>query len=111
MYPCPVLRGKAWCYGGRDERRGGDGSERQDGDGDVEGEVGGVDLETKRRRWGRFIGLQGCESPVENEDGNDDGESESIEEIEERMEREWHEALRRARESERVREKIWRGRF
>ena len=24
----------------------------------------GVDLETKRRRFGRFIGLRGCESPV-----------------------------------------------
>ena len=31
-----------------------------------------VDLVTKRRRFGRFIGLRGCESPVdvdEKEDG------------------------------------------
>ncbi|KAI9044557.1 uncharacterized protein KD926_000468 [Aspergillus affinis] len=26
----------------------------------------GVDLDTKRRRFGRFIGLHGCESPVED---------------------------------------------
>lgn len=86
-YPCPLGIGKTWCGVGRD--------------GDVEMVV---ELETKRRRWGRFIGLQGCESPVE------DGE-ESVEEMEARLEREWREALRRAREADKVREKLWRGRF
>jgi len=62
----------------------------------------GVDLVTKRRRWGRFIGLRGCDSP---------NESEEQEGLLERMEREWRNALRRAEEEERVREKMWRGRW
>jgi hypothetical protein len=65
-----------------------------------------VPLETKRRRWGRFIGLRGCESPVEGPVGGDAvwgdgsgqaGEIETEEEMLERLEREWEEALRRAR--------------
>ncbi|KAF7923526.1 hypothetical protein BELL_0002g00350 [Botrytis elliptica] len=43
-----------------------------------------ADLETKRRRLGRFIGLRGCESPVE-----------SVEEIERRVRQE---RVRRAEE-------------
>ena len=59
-----------------------------------------VDLVTKRRRFGRFIGLRGCESPVDvdekedghgNENGNDQGE-----EMVRRMEMEWQMALERA---------------
>jgi hypothetical protein len=58
-----------------------------------------VDLETKRRRWGRFVGLRGCETPTEErEEGRD---------IEERMEREWRRALERARDEERLRDKGW----
>jgi hypothetical protein len=60
-----------------------------------------VSLETKRRRWGRFIGLRGCESPTEEE-----GEG-----LVERMEREWRAAMERAREEEVGREKGWRGRW
>lgn len=55
-------------------------------------------LDTKRRRFGRFIGLRGCESPVEG------GQREM-----ERVEREWQRALERRREAERLREKSWRG--
>ena len=60
-----------------------------------------VDLVTKRRRFGRFIGLRGCESPVDagekkedglgNGNGNDQGE-----EMVRRMEMEWQMALERA---------------
>ncbi|KAL2004917.1 hypothetical protein VTN00DRAFT_2767 [Thermoascus crustaceus] len=82
-----------------------------------------VDIETKRRRFGRFVGLRGCESPVEysaapwgggnslhhgsggaNGADNDDDVSTEIEngnetdmEMLDRMERMWEEALRRAR--------------
>lgn len=59
-----------------------------------------VDLVTKRRRFGRFIGLRGCESPVdvgEKEDGrgNDNGNDQG-EEMVRRMEMEWQKALERA---------------
>lgn len=45
-----------------------------------------VDLMTKRRRFGRFIGLRGCESPIDV-----DGK-----EMIRRMEMEWQMALERA---------------
>ena len=61
-----------------------------------------VMLKTKRRRWGRFIGLRGCESPVEEE---------SQEAVMERMEREWVRQRERLREEEISREKGWRGRW
>lgn len=69
-----------------------------------EGEQGrdeGVDLETKRRRWGRFVGLRGCETPT----------AEGGREMEERMEREWRRALEKARDEERLQEKGWKGRW
>lgn len=62
-----------------------------------------VDLATKRRRFGRFIGLRGCESPVEDIDWKEYGlgelrrEGETEEELTERIEREWEIALLRAR--------------
>ncbi|KAL2216309.1 hypothetical protein M432DRAFT_99445 [Thermoascus aurantiacus ATCC 26904] len=76
-----------------------------------------VDIETKRRRMGRFMGLRGCESPVDDADsaaaaGNwnwgldnhaGDGammETETEAEMLERMEREWQEALGRARQED-----------
>jgi hypothetical protein len=62
-----------------------------------------VDLETKRRRWGRFVGLRGCESPTE--------EREEEREMEDRMEREWQRALERLRDEERLREKGQRARW
>ena len=73
-------------------------------------------LETKRRRWGRFIGLRGCDSPTANldEDGNpvQGGVSrENAEELASRMEREWRRALERAEEESRQWEKSWRGRW
>lgn len=62
-----------------------------------------IDLETKRRRWGRFVGLRGCETPVE---GREDRQA-----MEERMDREWRRALEKVRDEERLREKGWRGRW
>ncbi|KAL1975194.1 hypothetical protein VTN31DRAFT_3586 [Thermomyces dupontii] len=60
-----------------------------------------VDLETKRRRIGRFIGLRGCESPVKTGFGIEDGLQNNVDvELEERMEREWQEALRRSQQEE-----------
>lgn len=64
----------------------------------------GVSLATKRRRWGRFIGLRGCESPTTTWE-------ESEESLVERMEREWVRARERAREEEWRGEKGWRGRW
>ncbi|RVX74407.1 hypothetical protein B0A52_01533 [Exophiala mesophila] len=65
-----------------------------------------VDLETKRRRWGRFIGLRGCESPTSS--GPPD---ETPDELTRRMENEWKRALERAEEEDRAWEKSWRGRW
>jgi hypothetical protein len=67
----------------------------------------GISLEIKRRRWGRFIGLQGCESPTVEEGA----EKETAEEIARRMEREWRRVLERAEEESRAWEKSWRGRW
>jgi hypothetical protein len=69
-----------------------------------------VDIETKRRRIGRFAGLRGCESPLRTTGfglscsdpalaGHEDERS-YTEEIEKRMEKEWQDALRRARSEE-----------
>lgn len=66
----------------------------------------GLDLETKRRRFGRFIGLRGCESPVPS-----GPEDETPSELARRMEREWRRALERAEDDERLWEKSWRGRW
>lgn len=67
-----------------------------------------MDLDTKRRRIGQFIGLGGCESPVyeawEDRDQNVgmdtemDTEMEDVEMTEtlEGMQQEWEEGLRRA---------------
>ena len=64
-----------------------------------------MELSTKRRRWGRFIGLRGCESPTGTaEEGGEEG-------LVERMEMEWLRARERAREEEIAREKGWRGRW
>lgn len=81
-YPCPIGYGKVWIGAGQDTDA-------------------NIDLQTKRRRWGRFIGLRGCESPVVS--------GEEIEELEARMEREWREAMRLAREMDAAKEKMGRG--
>jgi hypothetical protein len=59
-----------------------------------------VEVVTKRRRFGRFIGLQGCESPTDAivVAGADDDDDERL--VLEQMEREWQIALRRAREAD-----------
>ncbi|PKY06993.1 Arabinanase/levansucrase/invertase [Aspergillus campestris IBT 28561] len=72
----------------------------------LDGEVQ-VDLSTKRRRFGRFIGLRGCESPVRDRapetawssskrpKAKAESEPESAAEMLVRMEREWDECLLR----------------
>lgn len=56
-----------------------------------------VDLVTKRRRFGRFIGLRGCESPVDAGEKKEDGHgNDQGEEMVRRMEVEWQMALERA---------------
>ena len=76
------------------------------GNGGRDGGCVDADLETKRRRWGRFIGLQGCESPTAT-----GPEDERPHELTRRMEREWRRALERAEDEERAWEKGWRGRW
>ncbi|KAJ9609390.1 hypothetical protein H2200_005717 [Cladophialophora chaetospira] len=68
-----------------------------------------VDLETKRRRWGRFIGLRGCESPTVETDEN--GNAIEGVDLVARMQRDWRRALERADEEARAFEKSWRGRW
>lgn len=71
-----------------------------------------VSLETKRRRWGRFLGLRGCESPVR--EGVDLAEVERREqEMREVLEREWRRGIERRREEERLQAKTegWRERW
>ncbi|GFF41290.1 hypothetical protein IFM58399_06213 [Aspergillus lentulus] len=53
-----------------------------------------VDLQTKRRRFGRFIGLRGCESPTVSTAGS--AREDDTEELLERMEWEWEQGLLRA---------------
>jgi len=59
----------------------------------------GMGVEEKRRKFGRFVGLRGCETPVTESEGG-----EGAEEVKERMEREWRRAMERGREEE-----LWRG--
>ncbi|KAK5047333.1 hypothetical protein LTR84_006855 [Exophiala bonariae] len=73
---------------------------------DPDADGANVDLEVKRRRWGRFIGLRGCESPTAT---GPDGEA--PDELVQRMEREWRRAIERAEEEDRAWEKSWRGRW
>ncbi|KAL9623963.1 MAG: hypothetical protein Q9160_001716 [Pyrenula sp. 1 TL-2023] len=89
-------------------------AQRQQQEGGEEEDVG---LETKRMRWGRFIGLRGCESPTTNEAEllrsaiqGAGGVAATAEQtsLEERMEREWRAAIDRAREEAERREKMWR---
>lgn len=68
----------------------------------------GLTLDTKRRRFGRFIGLRGCESPSPSPSPVE-GQGQGLSEMEERMEREWLRALERRRDEQRLREKSWRG--
>ncbi|KAL4977776.1 hypothetical protein BDW66DRAFT_149799 [Aspergillus desertorum] len=55
----------------------------------------GVDTEVKRRRFGRFIGLRGCESPVKTrtEGGDGDGGGSVIEQVERDWERRYRSAM------------------
>ncbi|KAI9373191.1 hypothetical protein BJX61DRAFT_504191 [Aspergillus egyptiacus] len=49
-----------------------------------------VDIDTKRKRFGRFIGLRGCESPVRELSGNEEDR------IRDLVEAEWEMAHERA---------------
>ena len=91
MYPCPIAWGRVWCGFSSSTTTTAETPNRRHL----------VDLDTKRRRWGRFIGLRGCDSPVDEQQEN----------ITERMERDWREALRKAEEDRRVQEKLWGRRF
>ncbi|KAL4902565.1 hypothetical protein BDW74DRAFT_158035 [Aspergillus multicolor] len=55
----------------------------------------GVDVEVKRRRFGRFIGLRGCESPVraESQEPKADGEESVVEQVEKDWERRYSVAM------------------
>lgn len=112
MYPSPLVWGKSWC--------GSQPVHAPSAQNMLSNRRILVDLETKRRRWGRFIGLQGCESPVheDSSEGGDDGgvrqgqgQVQDYEDVVVRMETEWERALRRAEEENRVREKMWGRRF
>lgn len=117
MYPCPIEEGKAWCKSTQDVTWNSmvtDHNNRTANASAADSDIPVTDLDTKRRRWGRFIGLRGCESPVvERESPARDAQvnQESIDELGKRIDREWREALRRAREADMLREKTWRGRF
>lgn len=94
LYPCPIGWGKVWCGRVPVTATETDGGRRL------------VDLKTKRRRWGRFIGLKNCESPTaEDEEG---ARREMDQSMRERMEKEWRESLRRQEEEYRAREKMMR---
>ncbi|QKX54134.1 uncharacterized protein TRUGW13939_01218 [Talaromyces rugulosus] len=66
-----------------------------------------TDIATKRRRIGRFIGMRGCESPVESsfglsvhateDSGTLDADQDECPGLAQRLEREWQEAMLRAR--------------
>lgn len=88
-YPCPIGWGKVWC-GSMPVLRSDTAHERRHL----------IDLVTKRRRFGRFIGLKVDDSPI-------DGPREQEESLVERMEREWRAALRRADDEQKMREKMW----
>jgi hypothetical protein len=68
-----------------------------------------VGLETKRRRWGRFLGLKGCESPTRRA-FEESGEEREMREL---LEREWRRGVERRREEDRLRWKAesWRERW
>ncbi|KAL4989868.1 hypothetical protein BDW68DRAFT_195460 [Aspergillus falconensis] len=55
----------------------------------------GVDIEVKRRRFGRFIGLRGCESPIKtrSDGGSGDREGSLIEQVERDWERRYRIAM------------------
>ncbi|RAH47009.1 uncharacterized protein BO95DRAFT_360018, partial [Aspergillus brunneoviolaceus CBS 621.78] len=56
-----------------------------------------VDLEVKRRRFGRFIGLRGCESPTLESSGQEGRNAWTPEEMLARMAKEWDAAMERAK--------------
>lgn len=99
MYPAPIGWGKVWCGSQASQNSSCNATEKRHL----------VNLETKRRRWGRFIGLKGCESPTE--DRTEDSSEQSREDLLERMERQWQKALKQAEEERRLKEKIWGRKF
>ena len=67
-----------------------------------------VSLAAKRRRFGRFCGLQGCESPLENANNTTvvEDEAEQQRKMDEEVEKEWCRRMQRLREEEEAREKM-----
>ena len=78
---------------------------------------GVVSLETKRRRWGRFLGLRGCDSPTVmrwlSERERRERETPEERELRERLEREWRRGIERRRQEDMARAKAegWRDRW
>ena len=75
--------------------------------------AGTVDIERvqgKRRRFGRFIGLRGCESPVVGKGGKEGGDGREEEEEEEEVRR-WVEGEMRRRMERQAEEEVWRRKF
>ena len=76
-----------------------------------------VSLETKRRRWGRFLGLRGCDSPTVmrwlSERERRERETPEERELRERLEREWRRGIERRRQEDMARAKAegWRDRW
>ncbi|KAI9878003.1 MAG: hypothetical protein M1830_002200 [Pleopsidium flavum] len=74
----------------------------------------GMGIEEKRRKFGRFVGLTGCETPVtvgvgesgsrgEGGEGGEGGREGDGKEVRERMERDWRRGVERGRERD-----VWR---
>lgn len=70
----------------------------------VDGDGKGVDLATKRRRFGRFIGLRGCETPIDDREREGGECLDGLGDLAPReeqllvwIEREWQAALMKAR--------------
>lgn len=92
-YPYPIAWGKVWCGNNPAPTTSLSNQSRRHL----------VDLNTKRRRFGRFIGLKVESSPVQSpREAQEQGES-----LVERMEREWRESLRRVEDEHKLREKMW----
>ena len=65
-------------------------------------------VQRKRRRFGRFVGLRDCESPVVDEGMGEgfEGDERGVEEVRRRVDREVRRKLEKAEEEE-----VWRRKF
>lgn len=104
-YPAPILASRVWIRNSWESNLFPPGTSIDGvGDGQIQ-----IDLNAKRRRFGRFIGLRGCESPIDAEDTSTQILMEG--ELSERMDREWEEMLERAVDDGSAESKSWKWRF